>query len=444
MITSKSEGRYLNGKGGRRGARARAWRSRRAVSDVVATILLLGLTVTLFASIFFFVTSFPSPPSQNSNQFQATLSTQVNLSSPTPHTNQVTAVNILHLAGPPVLQYTLIYLKSSVHPNGPEFANPYTLAEGGIPSTTVWNLGQTWTLTNFTDNQLPALPDNITIYIVQGTSLLFSVVIPGTVLQPPPVFVSAYTTPASPVIGGSFVVTAQISGLLTTSTVMITLSGLPGSFSASPVAMAAGPLGLWTYTVPVGKTTASGNYYVFITATNSASKAATTAVPVDITNNPTLISSAFSVNAAGAETKCTAGYTVAANGCKGGDYIYTLAISYSTVTFGSIFFQVLQASGIPYSAAGLPTFSIVNITSHTVRAYYTQTTSGGPFVMTSTTPSTYPTPAVITAASGLPSGYYDIVIDTAVTTTTWAGNNLQFVAVGQGAYYGTTVPAALP
>jgi hypothetical protein len=31
-----------------------------------------------------------------------------------------------------------------------------------------------------------------------------------------------------------------------------------------------------------------------------------------------------------------------------------------------------------------------------------------------------------------------------VTTTTWAGNNLQFVAVGQGAYYGTTVPAALP
>jgi len=39
------------------------------VSDVVATILLLALTVTLFASIFAFVTSFPSPPAQNSNQF---------------------------------------------------------------------------------------------------------------------------------------------------------------------------------------------------------------------------------------------------------------------------------------------------------------------------------------------------------------------------------------
>ena len=439
MILGRSGGRFLNGKGGRTGARARAFRSRRAVSDVVATILLLGLTVTLFASIFAFVTTFPSPPAQNSNQFQASLTIGPNASSP--GNFEVTSINIIHLAGPAVVPLAIIYLKSAVNPKGPEFANPYSLAAGGLPVGKAWNLGQTWILgTNFTGGQHPAVPDNITVYIVTSTTLLFSVVLPGQVISPPPTFLSAETIPSTPVVGGAFTISAVVTGSISSATVV--LSGLPGSFSALPVAMTAGAGGLWTYYVATGLTTASGTYYVFVTATNVAGKTGTVSVPVSITTYSTLIASAFTVTASGAQTKCTAGYTVALNGCKGGDYIYTIAIPFSTVTFGSVIFEVLTSTGTAYSPAGKPTFAIVNISTHLNRASYTGTVAAAPFVMTGLTPFTYVGP--ITSTSLLSATFYDIVIDTAVATTAWAGLGLTFVVIGQGAYYGTTAPVALP
>jgi hypothetical protein len=440
MITRETGGRFLNGKGGRMGGRTRAWRSRRAVSDVVATILLLALTVTLFASIFAFVTSFPPPPSQNSNQFQATLSIGPNASSP--GDSEVTSVNILHLAGPAVLAGAVVYLKSAVNPKGPEFTLPYSLVAGGIPAGKTWSLGQSWVLSsNFTGGNHPALPDNITVYIVQSTSLLFSVVLPGQVISPPPSFLAVGTTPSVPVVGGAFLISATVSG--TISSVTVTLSGLPGSFSSTPITMNNPTSGLYTWSVPAGQTTASGNYYVFLTATNTVLKTTTTAVPVDITSYTTLISSALTVTASGAEAKCTTAYTVIANGCKGGDYIYTVGISASSVLFGSVLFEVLTKTGTAYSPAADSTFSIVNASTHIVRAYYSQTATGA-FVMNGNTPFTYPTTGVITAVSPLAPVFYQVVIDTGVTTTAWAGNSLQFVAIGQGSYFGTSVPVALP
>ena len=109
---------------------------RRGVSDVVATILLLALTVTLFASIFAFVTQFPPPPSQNNNQFQASLiytSSGLN----------ITTIQIVHLAGPSVPGIGQIYLKSATQPNAPEFTSPldpYTVSSG-IGGAGTWNLG---------------------------------------------------------------------------------------------------------------------------------------------------------------------------------------------------------------------------------------------------------------------------------------------------------------
>ncbi|MGI0131969.1 MAG: type IV pilin N-terminal domain-containing protein [Thermoplasmata archaeon] len=46
---------------------------RRGVSDVVGTLLLLEITVALFASIVVIVNQFPRPPSQPFGQFEATL-----------------------------------------------------------------------------------------------------------------------------------------------------------------------------------------------------------------------------------------------------------------------------------------------------------------------------------------------------------------------------------
>jgi hypothetical protein len=440
MITSKSGGRFRGGPAARRSGKARAWRSHRGVSDVVATILLLGLTVTLFASIFAFVTSFPSPPAQNSNQFQATLTSGPNASSP--GHSMVTAINILHLAGPAVLQYTLIYVKSSTNPKGPEFQSPYTLAQGGIPSGTVWNLGQTWVLVNFTSNQHPALPDNLTIYIVSGSALLFSVVVPGQVISPPPTFLAVGTSPNTPVVGGPFVISALISGV-GSGTPMITVSGLPGAFPAGAVAMTASSApGLWTYSVPAGMTTASGSFYAFITALSASSKSATSSVPVGITAYTTLISSVFTVTSAPAQTKCANGHTLIANGCKEADYIYTVPITVSAVTFGSVLFEVLKSTGSAYSPTTVASFSIVNSSTGINRAYYSMSATSTPFVMTSTTPFTYVSPIVST--SPLTPGFYQIIIDTGATTTSWTGQGYQFVVIGQGAYFGTTPPVSLP
>lgn len=237
--------------------RRRVRKARRGVSDVVATILLLALTVTLFASIFVFVTSFPGPPAQNNNQFQATLVT-------TSNDTYVTAIRILHLAGPAVPGTAFVYLKSANHPSAPEFASPYTVSSG-INGATVWNLGQTWNLT-FSSGQRPPLPDDITIYIVSGSALLFSVILPGASSITPPTVLSTSVSPSPLSTGQSYTVYATLAGNYSANSVYVNLAAVPGGPS-TPQPMTQNAQGQWTYTVPTGVTT-NGTYYGFVNASN--------------------------------------------------------------------------------------------------------------------------------------------------------------------------------
>jgi hypothetical protein len=255
---------------------------RRGVSDVVATILLLALTVTLFASIFAFVTAFPSPPPQNNNQFQASLSFTANMS-------YISAIHILHLAGPSVSGNALIYLKSANQPTAPEFQNPYTVSSG-LSGSSVWNLGQVWNLT-FPVNQRPIATGNITLYVVASSQLLFSVVLPGTSIVAPPTIVSTSIAPALPVVGGSFTVYATISGTYTTQSVYLNLAGVPNSGALnSPLKMTQNSQGQWTYFVGAGLTTASGTFYGFVNASSASGtrgQQATGAIVITISNGGT-------------------------------------------------------------------------------------------------------------------------------------------------------------
>src|SRR5579871_3733841 len=109
--------------------RAGRWgrKGSRGVSEVVATILLLALTVTLFSSIFYFVNTFPQPSPQPTNQFTASLVYQTSGS-----TTKIVGVSVLHLAGPTVPGSSSVYLYSSAHPT--RFTTPFSVTSG-LPAT---------------------------------------------------------------------------------------------------------------------------------------------------------------------------------------------------------------------------------------------------------------------------------------------------------------------
>lgn len=259
---------------GRRPSRATLRRHHRGVSDVVATILLLGLTVTLFASIFFFVTSFPSPPAQDSNQFQAAL--QLN-----PGGGLITGVTILHLGGPFVAGTDQVYLKGSINTSYSEFMTPYSVS-AGIGGAATWNLGQTWTSTPAFPSPLPII-QNITIYVVSPTQLLYSVILPGQAFNAPPTIVRAFNTPVLPSVGAPFTIYAILSGTTSGLTPTVNLATIPG-LPATPQTMTVvvGVPNEWMYTVTSGQTLSNGTFYAIISGTNSAGQLATGALSITI------------------------------------------------------------------------------------------------------------------------------------------------------------------
>lgn len=255
------------------------------MADVVATILLLALTVVLFAGIFAFVTSFPSPPAQSANQFQATLSYN--------KTGYVTGLNITHLSGPQINTGALIYVKSAGDPSGCFSGTPVTVG-AGIP-TTVWTLGQVWHGPFTIFPGCAGLPvaqtwdtrfaDNLTVFILSNGDLIFSVVLPGQSFLTPPTIVSTWTVPGTPTVSTTFKVYATIAGSLGGNSPTVNLGGIPGQ-SSTPVTMTYNAtLSAWVATV-TGGSSSTGTYYAVVNVVNGINGlSATAAVTVTVVSS---------------------------------------------------------------------------------------------------------------------------------------------------------------
>ncbi len=263
----------------------RRWRAggRRGVSDVIATILLLALTVTLFAAIFAFVTTFPGPPAQNSNQFSASL-----ISGSVSGKNYILGLNITHLAGPQVSLGAQVYLKSAETPSACPFTGFVTAGSGLPTGATVWNLGQTWSRTFSSASWCGStyvgdpVPDNITVDIVQNGNLIYSVILPGQGFTVPPTITSTWTSPGSPTSGQAYTVYASISGALVGNKAYLT--GVPGEASGVLPMFYNSTTGYWQYSILAGNTSAvtTGTYTGFVNVTGAYGTTATAAVTVSI------------------------------------------------------------------------------------------------------------------------------------------------------------------
>jgi hypothetical protein len=156
-------------------------------------------------------------------------------------------------------------------------------------------------------------------------------------------------------------------------------------------------------------------------------------VPVGCSGaSPTPIGAAFAVGNPVAGT-CAAGDTYATQGCKAGDYIYTLTVESSTVTFGSVAFEVRTATGAVLTTPGAQGFAILSDTGAVAAL---GATPSGSLVSTG-----WAFPGSVTNSTAL-STLYTITID--MGTTDPAGQGYTFTALGMGAYDGTTTPLALP
>ncbi|HTS32532.1 MAG TPA: type IV pilin N-terminal domain-containing protein [Thermoplasmata archaeon] len=162
-----------------------------------------------------------------------------------------------------------------------------------------------------------------------------------------------------------------------------------------------------------------------------------------LTHGPgsTPIGSAFAAGNVRSGT-CASG-TVATTGCKSGDFVETLTIEQSTVTFGSVLFEVIsQSTGNAYAC---PTgtsncaFSIVN-TGGTAVAWTANIAGGAALVMTAGFP-TANYGGGTSSGSSLSAGLYTITID--LNTGGATGQGIAFVVIGQGSYSGTTAAVSL-
>ncbi len=352
----------------RRSLRAQALRGKRGVSEVVGTILILALTVVLFSSIFFFVNTFPKPATQPSAQFQGVLYTSTTTIG-TKTWNNVSFVVVTHLAGPVIYNFnTKIYIVSQAHPQNT--TTVYNLTSGGLAggSSATWGTGQVWNLSLAGDHL--STPDNITVTVVSGNSVVYRQILPGSSATTPPIFDSEGTAPASPVVNTPFSIYVQISDPFLRSTsksvyINITTPGLTctnplsaySSNTTTKLQMTYNSTnGLWFLASCTSAT--AGVYYITAWATDTN--------PIQIQTNSIIFPILVSTSSTG--TGCSNTYLVAygaapttvasgktatvylnvtnGNSC---DWIYmtaTLSASVGTLSSTGYTSQVIAASGV--------------------------------------------------------------------------------------------------
>jgi hypothetical protein len=248
---------------------------RRAVSEDVATILLLGMTITLFASIFVFTTRNPTAQPQPLNEFTA------GLSYGGAGGLQVLTVSVTHLAGKvisgPSVHQAAIYIISQKHPAA--IPSPQTLS-AGLAGSTLWGFGQTWTV-NISADSITS-PDNLTVYVISNDQVQYQTTLFALVQTAAPYFLQVHITPQSVAPGAAFNLSAYAEfGSVAGNNVKVNLTLMSGS--SGQAMTGSGASGLYYYDGTAPSPGSATNYYLFLTATDANGLKTMFALPLVVT-----------------------------------------------------------------------------------------------------------------------------------------------------------------
>ncbi len=285
------------------------------VSEVLGTILILGMTVTLFSVIIVWVSSIPSPTAQ----------TRVDLTSQmTTIPGGATGVQIIltHRGGQALYPVpTVIYVSRQVG-SGPQTTdtvslhlfNPVLLSPSGLidGSDSIWSIGERWEY----ENLGWSVSDSITVTIVDTSvnAVVWSGEMNPNQGSKPPIFISVWTSGAqnggqpSPVYAqnGFFVYAEVISpitgGFIRPNSVYLNITPLSQSGACLPFPMSddgqapdiaagdniwsAGSNGCMGPPYPAQSWT---GWYLILNATDNFGNKATTRFVLNILPNPTTI-----------------------------------------------------------------------------------------------------------------------------------------------------------
>src|SRR2546422_6360078 len=198
----------------------------RGISEVVGTILILGMTVSLFAAIIVWVTSIPTPQASTRLELDGALIPLKDSSGNWAGVN----ITITHRGGESMsFLDTRIYVTITKATGasrtevlrtkgtiawGPNAGSPYGLIDG---KDSTWNINERWSLTNKT--VLPADKIRASVIDIQRSTILWSEDILGPAGSHPPLFLEKWAdgnpdTPATfetPQTGSPFTIYARVS-----------------------------------------------------------------------------------------------------------------------------------------------------------------------------------------------------------------------------------------
>lgn len=192
------------------------------VTEVLGTILILLMTVALFSTVLYWVSTIPTPVAQTRVDMQATMEPLYN----SQHIEIGVNITLVHMGGEALQpSSTVIYVTDQVGSNPPttdvvtlhlfngRLAVPSGLLDG---SDSIWNVGEHWDYLNFVFRSA----DSITVTIVDTTRsvIVWAGSLTALAGSRPPIFVNVWadgdpnTTEPDPVLAyKGFVLYAQVT-----------------------------------------------------------------------------------------------------------------------------------------------------------------------------------------------------------------------------------------